>query len=286
MDEFKKNLRTSLGFRIFVYLFALLLCALIGTVITLFLMVDITQMKIGQGISSALIFIAPPLILYAVSRHQPMRAIGFRKPNTAWMLLIGVALMFVSLPLTNLLTTWNEKMNFGEAFESLEALLKQLEDTAGDLTEQMLQVDSIGGLLFNLLVIALIPAIGEELTFRGVLQQALTRKMNVHVAVFLSAFIFSFIHFQFYGFLPRMFLGLLLGYLFYYSGSLWTSILMHFVNNGAAVVVAYLDYKGTIDVDVDHFGATTNVWLIIASLVVTVGLIILSAKLKKKYGRQ
>ena len=286
MDEFKKNLKGSTGLRIFIYLIALMVCAMIGTVVTMFLMGDITQMKIGQGISSAMIFIAPPLILYAFTRHQPMRELGFRKPNSAWLLLIGVVLMFVSLPLTNLLTSWNEKMNFGAAIESLEALLQQLEETAGDLMERMLQVDSFGGLLFNLLVIALIPAIGEELTFRGVLQQALTRRCNVHVAVFLSAFIFSFIHFQFYGFLPRMFLGLLLGYLFYYSGSLWTSILMHFVNNGAAVVVAYLDYKGLIDVDIDHFGATSNVWLLGASLAVTVGLIILSAKFKKKYGRQ
>ena len=286
MDEFKKNLKESTGLRIFIYLIALLVCSLVGAAVTMFLMGDITQMKIGQGISSAMIFIAPPMILYAFTRHQPMRELGFRKPNSAWLLLIGVVLMFVSLPLTNLLTSWNEKMNFGAAFESLEALLQQLEETAGDLTERMLQVDSFGGLLFNLLVIALIPAIGEELTFRGVLQQVLTRRCNVHVAVFLSAFIFSFIHFQFYGFLPRMFLGLLLGYLFYYSGSLWTSILMHFVNNGAAVVVAYLDYKGQIDVDIDHFGATSNVWLLGASLVVTVGLIILSAKFKNKYGRQ
>lgn len=286
MDEFKKNLKESTGLRIFIYLIALLVCSLVGAVVTKFLMGDITQMKIGQGISSAMIFIAPPVILYAFTRHHPMRELGFRKPNSAWLLLIGVVLMFVSLPLTNLLTSWNEKMNFGAAFESLEALLQQLEETAGDFTERMLQVDSFGGLLFNLLVIALIPAIGEELTFRGVLQQALTRRCNVHVAVFLSAFIFSFIHFQFYGFLPRMFLGLLLGYLFYYSGSLWTSILMHFVNNGAAVVVAYLDYKGLIDVDIDHFGATSNVWLLGASLVVTVGLIILSAKFNNKYGRQ
>ena len=286
MDEFKKNLKESTGLRIFIYLIALLVCSLVGAAVTMFLMGDITQMKIGQGISSAMIFIAPPMILYAFTRHQPMRELGFRKPNSAWLLLIGVVLMLVSLPLTNLLTSWNEKMNFGAAFESLEALLQQLEETAGDLTERMLQVDSFGGLLFNLLVIALIPAIGEELTFRGVLQQALTRRCTVHVAVILSAFIFSFIHFQFYGFLPRMFLGLLLGYLFYYSGSLWTSILMHFVNNGAAVVVAYLDYKGLIDVDIDHFGATSNVWLLGASLVVTVGLIILSAKFKNKYGRQ
>ena len=289
MDEFKKNLKESTGFRVFIYLMALLVCTLVGGAVTMFLAVgnNIDLLKLGQGISSALIFIAPPLILYAFTRKQPMREIGFRKPNSAWMLLIGVALMFVSLPLTNLFGDWNEKMNFGSAFESLEALLKQMEDAASELTDRMLQVDTIWGLLVNLLVIALIPAIGEELTFRGMLQQALHRGCkNAHVAVFLSAFIFSFIHFQFYGFLPRMFLGLILGYLFYYSGSLWTSILMHFVNNGAAVVVAYFQYKNGIDVDVDNFGATDSVWVLLASLIVTVGSIVLCAKINKRYGRQ
>ena len=151
----------------------------------------------------------------------------------------------------------------------------------------MLQVDTIWGLLANLVVIALIPAIGEELTFRGVLQQFLTKRCkNAHVAVWLSAFIFSFIHFQFYGFLPRMFLGLLLGYMFYYSGSLWTSILMHFVNNGVAVVVAFLDYKGLIDVDYEHFGATSNIWILMLSLIFTVDLIVFCNKNNMRYGRK
>lgn len=289
MDEFKKNLKESTGFRVFVYLMALLVCSLIGGAISFFLAVgnDIDKLKLGQAISSALVFIAPPLILYAFTRTQPMREIGFRKPNTAWMLLIGVALMFVSLPLTNLLTSWNEKMDFGTVFESLEAMLKRMEEAASDLTDRMLQVDTLWGLLGNLLVIALIPAIGEELTFRGVVQQALTRRCkNVHVAVFLSAFIFSFIHFQFYGFLPRLFLGVILGYMFYYSDSLWTSILMHFANNGSAVVVAYLDHKGLVDMDWEHFGATSSVWLILFSLVMTVGLIVLCNKINTKYGRK
>lgn len=282
-------MKESSGFRVFVYLMALLVCSLFGGAITFFLAVgnDIDKLKLGQAISSALLFIAPPLILYAFTRSQPMHEIGFRKPNNIWMLLIGVALMFVSLPLTNLLGSWNEKMNFGAMFEALEAMLKQMEEAAGDLTERMLQVDTIGGLLVNLLIIALIPAIGEELTFRGMLQQSLTKRIkNVHVAVLLSAFIFSFIHFQFYGFLPRMFLGMILGYMFYYSGSLWTSILMHFVNNGTAVVAAYLEHKGLTNVDYEHFGATSSVWLLLLSLVVTVGLIVLSNKINIKYGRK
>lgn len=289
MDEFKKNLKASPGMRVFIFLIAFFVCALIGSVISALFMIgnDIVRLKIGQGISSALIFIAPPIILYAFTRTEPMRQLGFRKPIKWWMLLIGIALMFVSLPLTNILGTWNEKMNLGETFETLEMLLKQLEDVAGDLTQRMLEVDTIGGLLFNLIVIALIPAIGEELTFRGVLQQALTRGCkNAHVAIVLSAFIFSFIHFQFYGFLPRMFLGLILGYMFYYSGSLWTSILMHFVNNGSAVVLAYLDYKGLTNVDWEHFGSTSNIALLITSLILTVGMIVIVSRNQYKYGRK
>ena len=134
----------------------------------------------------------------------------------------------------------------------------------------MLDVDTFGGLLLNLLIIALIPAVGEELTFRGVLQQGLMRKMNPHVAIVISAAIFSFIHFQFFGFLPRLFLGLLLGYMFYITGSLWTSILMHFVNNGTVVVLYYLNNKGSISMDVEHFGEAPNSWMVTISAVVTV----------------
>lgn len=288
MDEFKKNLRRSTGMRIFIYLMALLVCSLIGGVITFWLAVgnDITLLKIGQGISSLLMFIAPPLILYGFTRPQPLQAIGFSKPVTAWMLLIGVVLMFVSLPFTNLLGTLNEKMNLG-SFEALESMLKELEETAGDLTGRMLQVDSIGGLLLNLLVIALIPAIGEELTFRGVLQQALVKGCkNAHIGIILSAAIFSFIHFQFYGFLPRMFLGIILGYLFYYSGSLWVSILMHFINNGTVVVLAFLQHKGLTEIDPESFGATNNVLLITLSVLATIVLIVICDKIKYKYGRK
>lgn len=288
MDEFKKNLKQSTGMRIFIYLMILLVCTLIGAAVAAVLTIhnDIFMMKIGQGISSAMMFIIPPILYYVFTRTQPFQQLGFRQPAKGWMLLVGLALVFVSLPLTNLLGTWNEKMNLGQALETLEELLKQMEDMAGDLTQRMMEVDTVWGLLGNLLVIALIPAIGEELTFRGVLQQALTRRMNVHLGVFLSAFIFSFIHFQFYGFLPRMFIGLLLGYMFYYSGSIWTSILMHFINNGTAVVVAYLDYHNLANADWEHFGSTSNVAVLIGSLVLTVGLIWIVSKNQYKYGRE
>jgi membrane protease YdiL (CAAX protease family) len=283
-NPFTENLKQSTGIRIFIFLVILLISSLIGIAASaLFVFSGDTGMKIGQGISSIFMFVVPPIVYYFITRkeHQ-MRDLGLRRLNPPrGLILIGVALMFVSIPFSTRLTTWNESMNLGDAFAALENYLKMLEDTAQAAIDKMVNVDTIGGLLFNLLIIALIPAVGEELTFRGVLQQSLTRKMNPHIAIFLSAAIFSFIHFQFYGFLPRMFLGLLMGYMFYITNSLWTSILMHFVNNGSAVVLYYLANKGVIE-DAEHFGETDNVFIILASVLITALLVFLSWKASRQ----
>ena len=264
--------------RVLIFLIILLVSGLVGVALSAaFAFAGDLGMKIAQGLSSIMMFVVPPIVYYRVTRtRHPMESLGFRNVAKPWPLyiIIGVALMFVSLPVTNQLTSWNEAMDLGGAFEKLEEYLKAMEEMAAATTEKMLKVDTIGGLLLNLLVIALIPAVGEELTFRGVLQQGLTRRMrSPHLAIILSAAIFSFIHFQFYGFLPRMFLGILLGYMFYITGSLWTSITMHFVNNGTAVVLYYLNNKGIIDIDPDRFGATQYPWLTTLSLIVTAALI-------------
>lgn len=273
---FIENMKQSTGMRIFMFLIILLISSLIGVTISFaFMFAGDTGMKIAQGLSSVMMFVVPPIVYYFITRkeHQ-MKDLGFREVVRPWWLLfIGVAVMFVSLPVTNQLTAWNEGMSFGSTFAKLEEYMKTLEETAQIATEKMLNVSTFGGLLLNLLIIALIPAVGEEMTFRGVLQQSLTQKMNPHVAIILSAAIFSFIHFQFYGFLPRMFLGILLGYMFYITNSLWISILMHFANNGTAVVLYYLNYNGIVNIDADHFGATEKVWVLFASALVTSGLI-------------
>ena len=280
-----ENLKQSTGIRILLFLVILLVCGLIGVAASaVFIFSGDMGMRIGQGISSIFMFVVPPIVYYIVTRkeHQ-MRDLGFRSINKPWplFLLVAIALVFVSMPVTTQLGLWNENMKLGPAFEKIEEIIKSLEETAAATTEKLLNVDTIGGLLVNLIVIALIPAVGEELTFRGVVQQGLTRRMNPHVAILLSSAIFSFIHFQFYGFLPRLFLGMVLGYMFYTSGALWTSMLMHFLNNGFAVVVYYLNNKGVIDVDVEHVGQTQSVWLLVGSAVVTVGLIVWCWKKRK-----
>ena len=146
-----------------------------------------------------------------------------------------------------------------------------------------LKVDSIWGLLINVGLIALLPAISEELTFRGVLQQLChgdawqegRAKWKIHMGIWVAAFIFSAIHLQFYGFIPRMLMGAMFGYAFVRTGSLWVPIVMHFTNNFMVVVVNYaLDQYAPEDTNyADTFGAGTTWWLGVLSLIVVCALL-------------
>lgn len=161
--------------------------------------------------------------------------------------MLSIGIMLTALPLINLLVSWNEQIRLPESLSGLEQLMQQMEAQADQLLQNFLtyQNGAWWVLLLNLLVLAVLPAIGEELTFRGVLQQLLvSRKSKVesreHVAVWVTAFIFSFIHFQFYGFIPRLLLGALLGYALLWSGNIRYSMIMHATNNALSVLLFYL----------------------------------------------
>ena len=121
----------------------------------------------------------------------------------------------------------------------------------------------------------------QELLFRSVIQKSLIKLFkNAHVAIIVTAIIFSAFHFDFFGFFPRMILGIMLGYMFYLSGSIFPSMLMHFVNNATIVLIYYLSTRGFIDIDVEKFGSTDNVLVIILSLIATVAIFIICNRLK------
>jgi len=142
------------------------------------------------------------------------------------------------------------------------------------LTEQCLKADNFGILLINLGLMALLPAFAEELSFRGTLQQILGNK---HLAIWLTAIVFSAIHMQFYGFIPRMLMGAMFGYIFVWTGSLWVPIVMHFTNNSLAVIAYYLldGIEENGKNYADTFGAGTTWYIGVISLVITsLGLLI------------
>ncbi|MNY28869.1 CAAX amino terminal protease self- immunity [compost metagenome] len=143
-------------------------------------------------------------------------------------------------------------MDFPDFLNRVEEWMRMKEDQMAGLTKAFLKMDTVRQLIFNLFMIAVLPAMGEELLFRGVLQKLLIdSSRNHHAGIWIAAIIFSALHFQFYGFLPRMFLGVLFGYLFYWSGNIWLPIIAHFINNSTVVVVSYLFQHKFINFDID-----------------------------------
>ena len=152
------------------------------------------------------------------------------------MLTIGI--LYTFLVVDARVIEWNANLNFPP---ELETSLRQMEDTAMVATKVITDMNGIGDFLIVLLVIAVIPALVEEFLFRGLIQNYLHRLSgNPHVAIWIAALIFSAVHLQFYGFIPRVLLGALFGYLFYYSGNLSVPILAHFLNNGFSLVLVYV----------------------------------------------
>ena len=198
-------------------------------------------MKWLQLLQSVATFLLPALAGAYLWSNTPMQWLHLDSKPSWQEALAAVVVMLLAIPGINLLSAWNQQMVLPEWMSGIEQWMRMQEDAAAQLTEQFLQVDTVGGLLVNIGLMALLPAVGEELTFRGVVQGMFTR--NRHVAIWATAAIFSFVHMQFYGFLPRMLMGAMFGYMLWWTGSLWVPMLMHFVNNCAAVVVAYLAYN-------------------------------------------
>ena len=198
-------------------------------------------MKWLQLLQSVATFLLPALAGAYLWSNTPMQWLHLDSKPSWQEALAAVVVMLLAIPGINLLSAWNQQMVLPEWMSGIEQWMRMQEDAAAQLTEQFMRVDTLGGLLVNIGLMALLPAVGEELTFRGVVQGMFTR--NKHVAIWATAAIFSFVHLQFYGFLPRMLLGAMFGYMLWWTGSLWVPMLMHFVNNCAAVVVAYLAYN-------------------------------------------
>ena len=224
-------------------------------------------LRLVQTFSSIGTFIIPPLMLAYLFSQRIGEYLMLDKKIYVTDVLLVLTAMFASVPLINYLVELNENMSLPSFLGGLEEWMKEKEEVAAEITEKFLDVKSVSGLLLNIIIIALIPALGEELLFRGILQRIFTEwTKNVLAGILLSSVLFSALHLQFYGFLPRMLLGVLLGYMLAWSGSLWLPIAAHFINNAAAVVMIYLYRNGSISIDPDKVGAGGELELMIGTL--------------------
>lgn len=231
-------------------------------------------LKFMQLMQSLGLFVLPPLIFaFIYTRNIPLY-LQLNKSSNTFNIPIMIVLMLFAIPAINWMGELNAKLDLPPAFDGIESWMKNMEKEAEALTTTFLKMNSLQSLFFNLLLIAVVPAFGEEFLFRGALQRIFSElTANKHLGIWISAVLFSALHLQFYGFVPRMLLGALFGYALLWTGSMWVPIVGHFVNNGTAVLISYFEQRGKISASVETIGSTSDQLVLV--LVSFVGLALL-----------
>jgi hypothetical protein len=183
------------------------------------------------------LFVIPSLLFGYFSDPKPARYLGLKPPGQGFYWILGAAALLVSIPFVEYMGLINQKLIIGG---EAQKWMKSMEEEAAKQVQFMLSKHTPGELFLNLIFISLFAGIGEELFFRGVLQRLFIKlTKSPWAGIIITAILFSGFHLQFFGFLPRLFLGVLLGALYWYSGSLWTAMLAHFIYDGLIIVLVY-----------------------------------------------
>ena len=226
-----------------------------------------------QSVATLIGLVVFPLIQLVTIEHKRIQPFFPPQPKTLFVLLLVMALGITFMVAISPLIEWNANMKFPEFLKGFETWARDAEDRTAKLTEVMTSFGSVSEFFIGLIVIALLPAIGEELVFRGLFQNELFRgTRNIHLSIWVSAIIFSAIHIQFYGFIPRLLLGALFGYLYYWSGNLLVPMFAHFFNNAFGVTMIYLYRQKITELNVED-NTAAPVHLVLLNIVLTVGLL-------------
>lgn len=223
---------------------------------------NVPALKFLQITQSVSLFVIPPVIFGWFVVRDPWLYLNINKSPERRQVALVLVLAVLILPVLNLLSVLNQGMSLPGFLSGIEDWMKRTEVQAGNLTEAFLTVNTFSGYLINVLMVVLIPAFGEEFFFRGVLQKVFQRWFrNPHVAIIFVAIIFSAFHMQFYGFLPRFLLGVLFGYLYWWSGSIWYPVLAHGINNFLPVTLTYFFRNQFDPAELDAIGTGPDAWI-------------------------
>lgn len=211
----------------------------------------------GQNI---LAFIIPALLTWKFCfKVSPLTAM--EATHTPSIRMIGIALLiyFVGMPALNQIVYWNQEMTLPDFLSSFEEWCRNMEELAEEQTKGLLSSTALLPTAMNILIIGVLTGIGEEFFFRGAFQRMLVWcKVNPHVAIWTAAAVFSALHFQFFGFVPRLLLGAFFGYLYWWSGNIWVNAFAHALNNSLVIVSTWCINKGYVSEEFDMMGVTDN----------------------------
>ncbi len=228
----------------------------------------------GQNI---LAFIIPAMLMWKICfKTSPLIAIGAENAPSIKMMAIALLIYIVGLPALNQIVYWNQEMQLPAFLSEFDEWCRNLEKLAEEQTKGLLNTVAIFPTFMNILVIGVLTGIGEEFFFRGALQKGLAKcGINTHTAIWTSAIIFSAVHFQFFGFIPRMLLGAFFGYLYWWSGHIWVNSFAHALNNSLVIISTWRINKGMLSEVFDMLGVSEGGFPITALIsAIAVGVII------------
>lgn len=236
--------------------------------------VNLAVLKFYQSVYSTGMFIIPPFIIAYFVNNKVLSYLFLDQKSSLSKYILASLIIIIALPAINLLAEINSHLQLPEFLSSVEEWMRISEDQAEIITKKFLVMETPFDLFVNLILIAVIPAVGEELLFRGIIQRIFSNMTkNVHWGILITAFLFAALHMQFFGLLPRMAMGMLFGYLLVWTKNLWVPILAHLINNGMAVCMAYFIYKGKLPKDIENLGGgETSIWVsgFISMIIITI----------------
>lgn len=239
-------------------------------------------MRLAQVITTFCWLLLSSLLYLYLFQDNAKAFLKISIPKSILPILLTIVLVVVIQPLVGFLGYLNQSIVFPESLAPLESLFREIEELTSHMVAKMISDKSVLGIIANFLIIAVFAAVVEEIFFRGCMQQLILKIVkNKHIAVWISAIIFSAVHMEFYGLIPRILLGAMLGYLFVWTSNLWIPIIAHFVNNFMAVLLQTI-YIGTPEYDdLDKFDVQSHLWYLLASIVLSGLLVYILPKVVK-----
>lgn len=230
------------------FLLCLIMTTMLNTIIMTFTggdsMVFINLSILTQNL---LAFILPVIITVVFITPKPTSFLQIDKVPSLKTIIFLIATFCTMTPAMNYLVEWNNNISLPESMKGIETWMRNAENAAQAVTDSILNKNNI---ILSILLVGLLTGLSEEFLFRGGLQRILaTKPINIHIAIWIVAFIFSAIHFQFFGFFPRLILGAFFGYMAYWSGSLWTAIIAHALNNSTVIIAHALNNRYEFNLD-------------------------------------
>lgn len=236
----------------------------------------INYFKYLQAIQHLSMFLIPSLAIGFLMKGDAYTYLGLKDVPGLTPLTLSILFIIFIIPLNSYLSWFNAGLDLPGWLDWLEKWMLEKEAQTERLTAILMDTATVGALLVNLIIVVLIPAVGEEFLYRGILQNIFTEWLKSGtLAVVLTAILFSAAHLQFYGFLPRLILGLGFGFIYLWSEKLWLPIIAHLVNNLIPLVLSYFMGWENINGTMDEFSSGDGLLVAVPALIALLILLII-----------